>query len=325
MFMYFIFMFVGNWFCPNCQATTNNASHEQDINAEVSNNFTIEVTKDVMKIQDLEDELNKTKIALAEAQEQDSLNKKESYDLTENNQALDLIQKLNNMNFDTKSENEKLQLGLNEANNRIETMQHINETLEIAKTKLETELASAKKALEESKIECVEKTNKIQALRFAKAKFETEVASTQNALDQSKIECVEKTRKIQTLNIAKFRLNTELASTQDALEETRIECVENRSEIQALRIAKNKLETEVTSIQKALEESKAESKKEFEKVENQLKTEAASKKSLEELRQDWAVKVYQSDRKNEDLVNLLSLEPEKLFKKYEQTMKNGES
>ena len=56
------------------------------------------------------------------------------------------------------------------------------------------------------------------------------------------------------------------------------------------------------------------------------------KKSLEEslakyrkLRQDWAVKVYQSDPSNEDLDNLLSLEPEKLFKKYEQLMKETTS
>ena len=124
--------------------------------------------------------------------------------------------------------------------------------------------------------------------------------SAQKALNQLKIECVEKTSKIQALKITKFRLNKELASTHDALEETRVECVESRSEIQALRNAKIKLE-------------------------KQLEIEAASKKSLEELRQDWAVKVYQSDRKNEDLVNLLSLEPEKLFKKYEEIMKSNDS
>ena len=156
-------------------------------------------------------------------------------------------------------------------------------------------------------------------------KLKTNVISAQKALDQLKIESVEKTSKIEALKMTKFRWNAELASTQDALEETRVECVENRSEIQALRIAKIKLETEVTSAQKALEESKAESKVELEKVEKQLKIEAASKKSLEELRQDWAVKVYHSDRKNEDLVNLLSLEPEKLFKKYEEIMKSNDS
>ena len=79
---------------------------------------------------------------------------------------------------------------------------------------------------------------------------------------------------------------------------------------------------------KALEESKAESKVELKKVENQLQTEVASKKYLEKslakyrkIRQEWAIKVFQSDPNNEDLDNLLSLEPEKLFKKYEQIMK----
>ena len=160
-----------------------------------------------------------------------------------------------------------------------------------------------------------------QALRFANVKLETEVASTQNALAQSKIECAEKTSKIQALKIAKFGLETELASAQKGLEESKVECVEKRSEIQALKIAKIKVETEVTSAQKALEELK----EELEKVENQLGIEAASKKSLEALRQDWAIKVYQSDQSNEDLVNLLSLEPGKLFKKYGQIMKFNDS
>jgi len=189
--------------------------------------------------------------------------------------------------------------------------------------RLETELASIQN--EETKVECVEKTSKIQALEIANVKLETELASTQNALEETEVECFESDKEIQTLEIAKIKLETELASTQNALEETKVECFEKNSKIQALEIAKVKLETEVTSAQKALEELKAESKKELEKVENQLRIEAASKKSLEELRQDWAVKVYQSDRKNEDLVNLLSLEPEKLFKKYEQIIKFDDS
>ena len=95
---------------------------------------------------------------------------------------------------------------------------------------------------------------------------------------------------------------------------------------------KIKLENEITSTRKALEELKAESKVELEKVENQLQTEVALKKSVEEsmakyrkIRQDWAIKVFQSDPSNEDLDNLLSLEPEKLFKKYEQVMKFNDS
>ena len=103
------------------------------------------------------------------------------------------------------------------------------------------------------------------------------------------------------------------------------ECVEKNNKIQTLQITEIKLKTNVTSAQKVLEESKAESKLELEKVRNQLQTEVASKKYLEEsltkyrkLRQGWAVKVFQSDPDKEDLDNLLSLEPEKLFKKYEQ-------
>ena len=68
------------------------------------------------------------------------------------------------------------------------------------------------------------------------------------------------------------------------------------------------------------------------KVENQLQIEVGSKIFLEEslakyrkIRQDWAIKVFQSDPSNEDLDNLLSLEPEKLFKKYEQIMKFNDS
>ena len=163
-------------------------------------------------------------------------------------------------------------------------------------------------------------------------KLKTNVISAQKALDQLKIESVEKTSKIEALKMTKFRWNAELASTQDALEETRVECVENRSEIQALRIAKIKLETEVTSAQKALEESKAESKVELKKVENQLQTEVASKKCLEEslakyqkLKQLLATKIFQSNPSNEDLIALLNLEIEKLFEKYEQIIRFNKS
>ena len=126
------------------------------------------------------------------------------------------------------------------------------------------------------------------------------------------------------------------SDTEDENSAFCLECVEKSSKIQALKIecadAKIKLGTEVASMKKALEKSNAEYKVELEKVENQLETEAASKKALEEslsayrkLRQDWAVKVYQSNHSNEDLDNLLSLEPEKLFNKYEQIMKEQNS
>ena len=60
-------------------------------------------------------------------------------------------------------------------------------------------------------------------------------------------------------------------------------------------------------------------------MKTQLQTEVASKLSLEEsrikyrkLKQLLATKIFQSNPSNEDLDNLLSLEPEKLFEKYEQ-------
>ena len=84
------------------------------------------------------------------------------------------------------------------------------------------------------------------------------------------------------------------------------------------------------SVKKALEKSKTESKKELEKMKIQLRTEVASKSSLEEsrikyrkLKQLLATKIFQANPSNEDLDNLLSLEPEKLFEKYEQIMKSG--
>ena len=80
------------------------------------------------------------------------------------------------------------------------------------------------------------------------------------------------------------------------------------------------------SVKKALEESKAESKMELEELKNQLQT---SKSSLEasvikhrKLKQLLATKIFQANPSNEDLDNLLSLEPEKLFEKYEQIMKS---
>ena len=207
-------------------------------------------------------------------------------------------------------------------------------------------------------IECVEKTNKIQTLKIEKDKAKRKFKSLKKSnakyrkLRNSRLFLLNgHTRdkyhtilyrnfiakvKIQALRSllrsAKAKSETEVVSAQYALEETKVECVEKTSKIQTLEIEKLKLETEITSAQKALEESKAEAKVELEKVEHLLQTEAALKKSLEEsntkyrkLRQDWVVKIYQSDPDNEDLDNLLSLEPEKLFKKYEQLMKETTS
>ena len=175
------------------------------------------------------------------------------------------------------------------------------------------------------------------------------------------VKCVEKNSKVQAIEIE----NADAKNKLEALEESKyqenyngcVECEAKNSKIQALEIAndeeKNKLKTEVASAKKALEESKANAKVELKKVENQLQTEAASNKSLEELlsryrilnqdaknkleameelsnkfrkiTQDWAIKVYQSNPSNEDLAKLLSLEPEKLFEKYEQITKFNES
>ena len=66
---------------------------------------------------------------------------------------------------------------------------------------------------------------------------------------------------------------------------------------------------------------------ELEKLKNQLQT---SKSSLEasvikyrKVKQLLATKIFQASPSNEDLDNLLSLETEKLFEKYEQITKSG--
>ena len=51
---------------------------------------------------------------------------------------------------------------------------------------------SAQKALNQLKIECVEKTSKIQALEIEKFRFKAEVSSAQNALEEIKVECFQK-------------------------------------------------------------------------------------------------------------------------------------
>ena len=173
--------------------------------------------------------------------------------------------------------------------------------------------------------------------------------------------CVAKMKKFQRLKL----LNEEAKFKLECLEESRYSMMSNewnggeddeegsenyverlcygnvewfglRSKIHDLEIAndktKTKLETEAASAKKAQEKSKAEATVELQKVKHQLQTEVASKESLvgsntkfRKLRQDWAIKVYQSNPDNEDLDNLLSLEPEKLFKKYEQLMKETTS
>ena len=112
---------------------------------------------------------------------------------------------------------------------------------------------------------------------------------------------------------------TEVASRK-ALEER---CLEERCN--RIIVEKNNRIIELLNKIQALEIANAEKKTE-------LETEIASREALEEsntkyrkLRQGWAIKVFQSDPSNEDLDNLLSLEPEMLFKKYEQIKKETNS
>ena len=146
-------------------------------------------------------------------------------------------------------------------------------------------------------------------------KFRQDWASTKRALEESKVE-LEKVEK---------HLQTEVASKK-SLE------ISLTSRIQTLEVAKIELETEVASAQKALEESNSESKVELEKVEDQLQTEVALKKSMEEsltkyrkLKQLLATKVFQSNPRNEDLDVLLNLEVDELFNKYEEIINETNS
>ena len=208
---------------------------------------------------------------------------------------------------------------------------------------------------EDNCVKCVEKNSKVQAIEIENADAKNKL----EALEESKyqenyngcVECEAKNSKIQALEIAndeeKNKLKTEVASVKKVLEESK-----SNAKVELEKV-ENQLQTEVASAKKALEESKANAKVELEKVENQLHTEVASNKSLEEslsryrilnqdakskleameelsnkfrkITQDWAIKVYQSNPSNEDLAKLLSLEPEKLFEKYEQITKFNES
>ena len=209
----------------------------------------------------------------------------------------------------------------------------------------------------DTKDNCAEKNSKIQAIaiengdakNMLEALEESNIKHSENY--NSCVECEGKNSKIQALEIAndeeKNKLKTEVASAKKALEESKANAKVELEKVE------NQLQTEVASVKKALEESKANAKVELEKVENQLQNEVASNKSLEEslsryrilnqdaknkleameelsnkfrkISQDWAIKVYQSNPSNEDLAKLLSLEPKKLFKKYEQISKFNES
>ena len=157
--------------------------------------------------------------------------------------------------------------------------------------------------------------------------------------------CVAKTKKFQRLKL----LNEEAKLKLECLEESYysmedddegsenyVEWFGLRSKIHDLEIAndesKTKLETEAASAKKALENSMAEATVELQKVKNQLQTEVASKKSLEEslakyqkLKQLLATKIFQTNPSNEDLIALLNLEIEELFKRYDQIIRFNKS
>ena len=64
----------------------------------------------------------------------------------------------------------------------------------------------------------------IKDLEISNFRLNIELASTQNALEEAKVECVEKTSKIQTLEIEKIKLETEVTSAHKTLEVLRLFC-----------------------------------------------------------------------------------------------------
>ena len=136
--------------------------------------------------------------------------------------------------------------------------------------------------------------------------------------------CVEKDDKIQDLEIeydyVRVQLVTEVQSKKRKLDG---EVADRKS----LEESNTKYRKDWVMVKKALEESKAESKMELEKLKNQLQI---SKSSLEKsmieyrkIKQFLATKIFQANPSNEDLDNLMNLEPEKLFEKHEQITRFG--
>ena len=127
---------------------------------------------------------------------------------------------------------------------------------------LETAFSNVKIKLEAKKVSLRESTTKYQ-------KYRQDWASTKKALEESKAESKLELEKLEN------QLQTDVASKK-SLEQSLT------SKIQTLEVTKIRLETQVASAQKVLEETNSESKVELKKVENQLQTEVASKKSFEE-------------------------------------------
>ena len=175
---------------------------------------------------------------------------------------------------------------------------------------------------------CVAKTKKFQRLKLL------------NEEAKLKLECLEESYYSMMSN---YNNGWEIPENDDEGSENYVEWLNVyrewfglRSKIHDLEIAndelKTKLETEAASAKKALEKSMAEATVELQKVENQLQTEVASKKSLEEslakyqkLKQLLATKIFQTNPSNEDLIELLNLEIEELFERYDQIMRFNKS
>ena len=111
MFMYFKFMFLGNWFCPGCCPTANDTSEQQDttaeLQAEVFNHSNIEVTKELDNY-----DLTENNQALEQSMAEVRTLENEKDDLLEKVSRQDQeIQKLNKINFDNKRWERKIAIG----------------------------------------------------------------------------------------------------------------------------------------------------------------------------------------------------------------------
>ena len=175
-------------------------------------------------------------------------------------------------------------------NSKIQALEIANDE---AQNKLETEVASAKKTLEESKAKAKVELEKVEN------QLENEVALKESFKESlSRYQNLKQVFEGKGENSGSDYEDQSESDTDD--KDNCVECDEKNSKIRAIEIecadAKCKLE--------AKEELNAKFRK---------------------LRDDWAVKVYQANPSNEDLDKLLSLEPEELFEKYENLMKFNES
>lgn len=177
--------FLGLWFCPGCQPTTNDASEQQDITeelqAEVFHHSNIEVTKD------LEDELNRMKIALAEASLKAQEFEKELSKLLENET---LSEEKNNLNDyeillevteeldaikikDLEDELKRTKRDLVESNSKTKESEEENKNFKGQVADAKCEIEKLKKEKRELQIEVDENKNKIDEMKESNAKDRT--------------------------------------------------------------------------------------------------------------------------------------------------------